>query len=115
MRGQVEAGELKLIATGGTKRCHSLPNVPTIAESGLPGYDVVGWYGMAFPAGTPKSIVDKMSAALKDVLSREDVREKLDKVGAEVDFTTPDEFAKLIATDTAKWKKVRDQAGLEPK
>lgn len=115
VRGQVEAGELKLIATGGTKRCHSLPNVPTIAESGLPGYDVVGWYGMAFPAGTPKPIVDKMSAALKDVLSREDVREKLDKVGAEVDFTTPDEFAKLIAADTAKWKKVRDQAGLEPK
>lgn len=113
--GQVNAGELKLIAVGGAKRCPSVPNVPTIAESGLPGYNVVGWYGFAFPAGTPDAIVQKMSGALKQVLARPDIREKLSKVGAEVDFTTPQEFHKVIEEDTAKWKMVRDKAGLQPK
>ncbi|MGB7258430.1 MAG: tripartite tricarboxylate transporter substrate binding protein [Pseudolabrys sp.] len=115
VKGQVSAGELKLIASGGAKRCPSIPDVPTVAESGLPGYDVVGWYGIALPAGTPDAIIKKMSAALKDVLGRPDIREKLSKVGAEVDFTTPEEFGKLIASDTAKWKMVRDKAGLQPK
>ncbi|HEU4662033.1 MAG TPA: tripartite tricarboxylate transporter substrate binding protein [Pseudolabrys sp.] len=113
--GQVNAGELKLIASGGPKRCASIPNVPTIAESGLPGYSVVGWYGIAFPAGTPKPIIDKMSGALKQVLARDDIREKLAKVGAEVDFSTPEEFAKTIESDTARWKMVRDKAGLQPR
>ena len=113
--GQVNAGELKLIAVGGAKRCPSVPNVPTIAESGLPGYSVSGWYGFAFPAGTPTAIIRKLNGALKQVLTRPDIREKLSKVGAEVDFTTPEEFQKIIETDTAKWKLVRDKAGLQPK
>ena len=113
--GQVTAGDLKLIAVGAPERCPAVPNVPTIAESGVPGYSVSGWYGLVFPAGTPQPIVDKMSKALNEVLARPAVREQLSKVGAEVRVSSPQEFGKLLADEVAKWKKVRDAAGLEPK
>ena len=70
MRGQVQAGQLKLLAVGGPTRWPTIPNVPTVAESGVPGYAVTGWYGWMYPAGTPQAIVDKTNAALKEVLAR---------------------------------------------
>lgn len=112
--GQVQAGELKLLAVGTPSRWPTIPDVPTVAESGLPGYSVVGWYGWVYPAGTPQTIVDKTNAALKDVLARPDIREKLAKSGAVVHLTTPAEFGKHMADEVAKWRSVRDKAGLEP-
>jgi tripartite-type tricarboxylate transporter receptor subunit TctC len=113
--GQVQAGELKLLAVGTPNRWPTIPDVPTVAESGVPGYAVLGWYGWVYPAGTPQVIVDKTNAALKLVLARPDIREKLAKVGATVHVTTPAEFGKHLADEVAKWKSVRDKAGLEPK
>ena len=113
--GQVQAGELKLLAVGTPNRWPTIPDVPTVAESGVPGYSVLGWYGWVYPAGTPQAIVDKTNAALKQVLARPDIREKLAKVGAAVHVTTPAEFGKHMADEVAKWKSVRDKAGLEPK
>jgi tripartite-type tricarboxylate transporter receptor subunit TctC len=113
--GQVNAGDLKLLAVGAAERCPAVPKVPTIAESGVPGYAVSGWYGFVFPAGTPQPIVEKMHKALDDVLSRAAVREQLSKVGAEVRLSTPQEFGALLSDEVAKWKKVRDAAGLQPK
>jgi tripartite-type tricarboxylate transporter receptor subunit TctC len=114
VRGQVEAGALKLLAVGSPKREAALPNVPTVAEQGLPGYEVFGWYGWVYPAGTPQAIVDKTNAALKDILARPAIKEQLAKAGAAVHYSTAAEFNKLIADDVAKWKAVRDKAGLEP-
>jgi tripartite-type tricarboxylate transporter receptor subunit TctC len=115
VQGQVQAGKLKLLAVGSPQRWPTIPNVPTVAESGVPGYAVTGWYGWAYPAGTPKPIVDKTYAALKEVLDRPAIREQLAKVGAVVNISTPDEFSHQIADEVAKWQAVRDKAGLEPK
>src|SRR5262249_37770005 len=82
IRGQVDAGELRVIATSTPQRWSAIPNVPTLDESGLKGFGVLGWYGLAFPAGTPQPVIDKMRAALKDVLSRDAVKKKLEGVGA---------------------------------
>ena len=113
VQGQVTAGQLKVLAVGSPKRWPTLPDVPTVAESGVPGYSVVGWYGWLYPAGTPKAIVDKTNAALKEVLSRPAIREQLLKVGAVVHVSTPAEFGKHIADEVAKWNSVRVKAGIE--
>jgi tripartite-type tricarboxylate transporter receptor subunit TctC len=114
VRGQVQAGELKILAVGTPARWPALPNVPTVAESGVPGYAVTGWYGWVYPAGTPQLIVDKTNTALREVLARPDIRDQLAKVGAVVHVTSPVEFGKHIADEVAKWKAVRDKAGIEP-
>src|SRR5512135_1596322 len=113
VRGQVQAGQLKLLAVGSPARWPTLPNVPTAAESGVPGYSVVGWYGWMYPAGTPQAIVDKTNAALKEVLSRPAIRDQLAKVGAVVHVSTPAEFAKHIADEVTKWKTVREKPGIQ--
>ncbi len=113
--GQVQAGELKVLATAGAKRWPSLPDVPTIAESGLPGYDVVAWYGLLFAAGTPKAIVDKTQAALKKVLERDDVRKQLQNIGAVINLTSPAEFRKHMEEEVARWRDVAQKANLEPR
>ena len=82
-----------------------------VTESGVPGYAVVGWYGWLYPAGTPKAIVDKTNAALKEVLGRPAVKEQLANAGAIVHVSSPDEFSKHIAAEVDKWKAVRDKAG----
>jgi tripartite-type tricarboxylate transporter receptor subunit TctC len=115
VRGQVQAGQLKLLAVGNPTRWPTIPDTPTVAESGVPGYAVVGWYGWLYPAGTPQAIVDKTNAALKEVLSSPAVREQLEKVGAIVHVSTPAEFASFIAAEVDKWKTVREKAGIEQK
>jgi tripartite-type tricarboxylate transporter receptor subunit TctC len=115
VKGQVQAGQLKLLAVGAPKRWPTLPNVPTVAESGVPGYAVIGWYGWLYPAGTPKEIVDKTNAAIKEVLLRPSVSEQLEKVGVVVHVSTPAEFGKHIEDEVAKWKSVREKAGIEQK
>jgi tripartite-type tricarboxylate transporter receptor subunit TctC len=113
--GQVQAGEMKILATAGAKRWPSLPDVPTIAESGVPGYDVVAWYGLLFAAGTPQAIIDRTHAALKKVLEREDVRKQLQNVGAAINLTTPAELRKHMEEEVARWREVARKANLEPK
>ncbi len=115
VRGQVEAGELKIIAVATPKRWPTLPNVPTVIESGIPGFEVLGWYGLVFPAGVSPDVVAKMQKALAQVLSRESVRKQLDGAGALANLSTPEEFSRLIETEVARWREVAKAAGLEPK
>ena len=115
VRGQVEAGQLKLLAVGTPTRWPTIPDTPTVAESGVPGYAVFGWYGWLYPAGTPQAIVDKTNAALKEVLETPAIRDQLAKVGAVVHVSTPAEFGKHIADEVVKWKSVREKAGIEQK
>jgi len=114
VQGQVQAGQLKLLAVGTPTRWPTIPNVPTVAESGVPGYSVTTWYGLVYPAGTPQAIVDKTNAALRQVLARPEIKEQMQKVGAVVHVSTPAEFGKHMADEVDKWKTVRDKAGLVP-
>ena len=113
IRGQVDAGELKLLAVATPKRWEPIPNVPTVAESGIQGFGVLGWYGLAFPAGTPQPIIDKMRKALQEVLGRENVRARLAAVGAIANLSTPDEFRDAITSDIKSFQEVARKAGLE--
>jgi tripartite-type tricarboxylate transporter receptor subunit TctC len=113
IQGQVGAGALKAIAVTSPQRNPILPNVPTFAESGMPGYDVTSWYGVALPAGTPPEIVKKMNKAMVELLARDSVREQILKLGAQNRSSTPEELKTHIAGEIAKWKAVREKAGIE--
>jgi len=112
IRGQVDAGELRVLATSTPTRWGPIPNVPAVAET-LPGFGVLGWYGLAFPAGTPQPIIDKLRGALQQVLARESVKKKLEGVGAVANLSTPEEFRKTIESDISGFKEVAGKAGLQ--
>jgi tripartite-type tricarboxylate transporter receptor subunit TctC len=111
--GQIRAGELKALAVTSPERYATLPELPTVAESGLPSFQVMSWYGLTFPADTPAPIIDKMNRALHDVLAREDIRAQLLKVGATAKSSTPDELRQHVINEIAKWDAVREKAGIE--
>jgi tripartite-type tricarboxylate transporter receptor subunit TctC len=113
VRGQVESGDLKILAVGTPKRWPTLPNVPTIAESGLAGFGFLGWYGLAYPAGVPDAVVKKTHDGLKEVLGRPAVRAQLEKVGAVANLSTPEEFRKTIESDIATFRAVAANAKLQ--
>jgi tripartite-type tricarboxylate transporter receptor subunit TctC len=115
VRGQVEAGELRLLAVSTPQRWPSIPNVPTLAESGLAGVSYSGWYGLLFPAGTPKAIVERMHSALRQELAREDVQKKLEAAGASASLSAPAELSKVIERDIASFRTTASKASIEPK
>jgi len=108
----VQAGRLKALAVTGSKRSETLPNLPTVAESGLPGYEAVGWFGLLAPAATPKAAVAKASTDVNRVLAEREVREKMLGLGSEPGGNTPEEFARFIRADQAKWSKLMKEAGI---
>lgn len=110
----VNAGRLRAIAVTSKKRIKVLPELPTIAESGVPGYEMVGWFGMFAPAGTPKAIVEKLSAEVKPGLSQPDFAARLEAQGTEIVASSPDELGKLVKAELATWRKVVATAGLKP-
>jgi tripartite-type tricarboxylate transporter receptor subunit TctC len=99
----IAAAKLKAIATTGAKRSKFFPDVPTVAESGLPGYESVGWFGLLAPANTPKEIVDKLNKAVVAIMNTQDFKDKLAVHAAEPQPQTPDEFGRYINADVAKW------------
>src|SRR6266478_1036834 len=110
----VHAGKLKALAVTGARRSETLPDLPTVAESGLPGYEAVGWFGLLAPAATPKASVAKLSADANRVLAMRDVREKMLGLGAEPAGNTPEEFASFVRGDQAKWSRLMKEAGITP-
>jgi tripartite-type tricarboxylate transporter receptor subunit TctC len=106
VQAHVAAGKLKALATTGAKRSKFFADVPTVAESGLPGYASVGWFGLLAPAHTPKEIVDKLNKAVVEIMGEKDVIDRMAKLGAEPEPQTPDEFARFIDEDVAKWTKL---------
>jgi len=113
VRGNVEAGELKAIAVTSPQRFPAVPNVPTFAESGLSGYAVTSWYGLALPAGTPAPIVEKITVATREALDRDKVKEQIVKVGALPKSSTPEELRRHIETEITRWQDVREKAGIQ--
>jgi len=115
IRGQVDSGDLRIISVATPTRWPAIPDVPTLAESGVTGIGYLGWYGLAFPAGTPQPIVDKLHKAMQDVLSKDAVRKRLEGIGAVANLSSPMEFRKVIQSDIKAFQEVAKTAGLEPK
>lgn len=109
----VKSGKLKALAQTGSRRSAAVPDLPTISESGLPGYDVAGWFGVLAPAGTPRDIVNKLSAEIAQILSLPDVKARYALIGAEPGPASPDEFSRFIALEIGKWAKVIKDSGIK--
>jgi tripartite-type tricarboxylate transporter receptor subunit TctC len=112
--GQIKGQALQALAVTSATRFPGLPNVPTAAEAGLPGYDVTTWYALVFPAKTPAAIVEKTRAALRTALAREDVRKLMFNAAFLPGESTPEQLAAHMRSEIARWGGVRDKAGIKP-
>ena len=108
-----KTGKIKALAVTGAKRASALPDVPTIEESGVKGYDVTTWYGVLAPAGTPPEVVARLNAEILKTLKTPEVYQKLQGQGFDVDTSTPEAFAALIRDEVDKWKKVAKEANVK--
>lgn len=106
-----KAGKMKALAVTSTKRSSVMPELPTVDETGLPGYDVNPWYGLFAPAGTPKDIVDKISREVVRTVQMPDVKKRFASLGADAAGNTPEQFASFIDAEIAKWDKVVKESG----
>jgi tripartite-type tricarboxylate transporter receptor subunit TctC len=110
----IRAGKLRPLGVTSRQRSLVLPDVPTIAEAGVPGYESVQWYGLLAPAGTPRGIVARLSREVGGALRQPDARQTLLADGAEPVGGSPDEYAALIRAEIVKWARVAKTAGIEP-
>jgi tripartite-type tricarboxylate transporter receptor subunit TctC len=112
--GHVRSGRLIALGVTTAQRATALPNVPTIQEAGVPGYEVAGWYGVIGPAGMPQAVVARLNREINAILNVPETREQLLTQGAEPRTGTPEEFAATMANDVKKWQKVVASAGIKP-
>ena len=107
----VKAGKLRALAVTSAKRATAIPDLPTVAESGVPGYEAIGWFGLLAPAATPKALVERISRDANRVLADAEVRERMLALGAEPSGDTPEAFGSFIRADQAKWSQlIRERA-----
>lgn len=106
-------GRLRVLGIGGDKRLLSLPGVPTIAEAGVPGFNVDNWVALVAPAGTPNDIITELGGAIGKILAQPDVREKIEATGIEPAFSTPEKVAEMIRTDYVHWGTIIKNAGIK--
>jgi len=110
---QARDGKLRAIAVTGAKRAPAAPDIPTVAESGVPGYDVTAFYGLSAPVKTPKPILDRLHAETVRAINAPDIREKLQSLGADPVGNTPEQYAAFMQAEIAKWGKVVKAAGIK--
>jgi tripartite-type tricarboxylate transporter receptor subunit TctC len=110
----IKSGAVRGLAVTGARRSAVLPDLPTVAESGLPGYEVSAWFGIFGPAGMPRTVVDRLNAEIARGLATPDLQQRLVSQGAEPLAGTPDEFAAYLKSEIAKWAKVVKEAGIKP-
>jgi len=113
MKGSIDAGEVRALATTGLKRSAVMPDVPTVNESGVPGYEATIWLGIMAPKGTPKDIVDRLNAEIEKIIASPAIREAWAKQGAVPMTMTPDQFGTFLRGDIDKWAKVIKAAGIK--
>lgn len=106
-------GQVRLIAVTSPNRLPSLPNIPTIAESGFPGYEVLGWYGLLAPVGTPRQVITKLYEAVKHALNNPDVKDKMSADGADPVGSTPEQFEEFLNKERVRWAKIIKASGIE--
>ena len=108
---QIKAGRIRALAVSSSKRSPLAPEIPTVAESGVPGFDILTWNGVLAPAGTPKAVVTRLHGELVKALKLPEVRERVVNSGFEPVGGTPEEFGKFLRSEIARWSKVAQQAG----
>jgi tripartite-type tricarboxylate transporter receptor subunit TctC len=107
VEAQVKAGKLKALAVTGPKRLASAPDVPTMLEAGVPDFDLVSWYGVVVPWGTPKSIIDRLNADLRKTMQSPEVRDKLAaSLGADTTVNSPEAFGAMLRKEFVLWAKL---------
>ncbi len=107
------SGRIRVLAASGARRVASLPNMPTLAEAGLPGYEATSWQGLLVPVGTPNAIVARLHKEMESALRSPEMRDRLAAEGSEAVATSPQEFGKFILSEIAKWAKVVKAAGVK--
>ncbi|WP_374672387.1 tripartite tricarboxylate transporter substrate binding protein [Acidovorax temperans] len=112
-RPHIESGKLRALGLTTAKRSKSLPNVPTLAEAGLPGYEVSPWFAVFMPAATPKDIVAKVNSALLEAMKDPDVVKRFETIGAEPVGSTPEEMAQHLARESERWTKLIQERGIK--
>ena len=112
--GQVQAGRLKALAVGSEKRSSFMPEMPTIAESGVPGYMAEFWWGLAAPAKTPAPILDRLAAELTKALQSPDLKQKFAGEGSEPSVMSREQFTKFVGNEITRWRKVAQETGIKP-
>jgi tripartite-type tricarboxylate transporter receptor subunit TctC len=110
---QIKSGNVKALALTSSKRFPGLPDVPTVAESGLPNYQAASWNGLAAPAKTPKAVIDRLNKEINAAVANPDVKRRLIELGVNAQGSTPEATKKLLASDIAKWGAVIQKAGIE--
>ena len=108
---QIRAGTVRALATASTKRWPQLPELPALAEVGMPDFHVGGWFGMFVPAGTPRAIVDRLAAESGKIMSMPEIRQRIQGMGLNVFYSGPDDAAKWVASEMAKWPPVVKASG----
>ena len=111
---QARAGQVRALAVTSAKRSSAAPDIPTIAEAGLPGYEFTSWFGALAPAGTPPGIVKKLNVAIVNALRSPEVSAQLSEQGADIIASSPEEFDSFLGSQTRKWQKVIKAAGIQP-
>jgi len=114
MAPSVQAGQVRALGTSGAKRSSIMPDVPTIAEAGVPGYESTIWLGLMAPKGTPAAIVNKLNAAMQEAMKQPAVQEAWAKQGAAPMFMSPAEFDAMLRKDIEKWAQVVKTANIKP-
>jgi tripartite-type tricarboxylate transporter receptor subunit TctC len=112
LQAQVQAGKLRAIAVTTPKRFPLLPDIPSIAESGYPGFEALAWNGLVAPAGTPRSVIDRINAEVNAILKLPDVAQRMNAAGFDLIGGTPEDFTKLIAAESARWTPVVKRLGI---
>jgi tripartite-type tricarboxylate transporter receptor subunit TctC len=113
MAETVKAGQVRALGTSASRRSSVLPEIPTIAEAGVPGYESTIWIGIMAPAGTPTVVIDKLNSEINKVIERPDVKEAWDKQGAVPLRMSPAEFDKYLRADIEKWAQVIKVSGMQ--
>ena len=111
--GHIKSGKVRALAVTTSKRWSALPDVPTVAEAGVPGFETVAWFGLLAPAGTPHDVIDRLAAEVQKIVKMPDVRARIEATGAQAVGSTPTEFAKRIHDDVDKWKRVAAAAKVQ--
>ena len=114
MLPQVKANKVRALAVTSLKRAKSLPNIPTVSEAALPGYEFTTWHGIVAPKGTPKEVIALLSDKLRTVLRAPDLVASFEAIGLDIVASTPEEFGAHLKSETEKWARVIKAAGLKP-
>jgi tripartite-type tricarboxylate transporter receptor subunit TctC len=111
---QIKSGRLKALGVGSAKRVPALPDLPTISEGGVPGYEATNWWGIVAPAGTPRPVIDKLHTEILAILATSETKKRFETEGGEAVQMSSDDFGRFIASETVKWAKVVKAAGIKP-